>query len=177
MSPFSHRRPILVGLAASLCLVAGQAPAGEDQTQVYECNQGGTVVFSQEPCAGTERKVDIQYDQPSQAQTQGAEAAMGAEENQAGAVAQADLLDTQIQNLQQQISQLQIERDARLAEMKQQRNQGTEDLDQAAWLAQQNAQIESVYQDYNSRIVTATAQLNDLQARRAALGGPGPGPQ
>jgi hypothetical protein len=168
--------PIQAGLAALLCLAVASARAEAAEAQVYECNQGGTVTFSETPCAGQERKVDIEYDRLSPTQSQDAQAAEQSAEDRAGAVAQADLLDTEILNVQQEIGRLQTERDARLAAMKQQRDIGGESLDQAAWLAQQNAQIASVYQDYSDRIVTATAKLSDLQAQRAALGGPAPGP-
>ncbi len=168
----------LAGFAAVLSLAACVAGAEEVDDQVYECNQGGKITFSDQPCAGEERKVDIRYNEPNQAQTLEAQSADQAAE--AGAIAEADLLDTQILNTQKEISRLQTERSARLAEMKQQRDIGSEERDQAAWIASQNAQIESVYQDYTARIVTATARLDDLQARRAALSGPlapGAGPQ
>ena len=66
-----------------------------------------------------------------------------------------------------------------MAELKAQRDAGSENLDENTWLAQMNAKIESTYQDYTDQILTARTQLDALRARRAALGGPagGPGPQ
>ena len=174
----SRALPLLVP-AALLCLTANIARAEEADAKMYECNQGGKITFSDQPCTGQERKIDIQYQQPGQTQAQDAQAAARQQEGEAGAVAEAELLDTEIVNAEQEITRLQTERDTRVAEMRQQMQAGTENLDKDAWLAQQDAQIESVYQDYSARIVNLNARLSDLQARRAALGGPvpGPGPQ
>jgi hypothetical protein len=170
----SRALPLLVP-AALLCLIPNFGCAEEADAKMYECNQGGVVTFSDQPCAGQERKIDIQYEQPGQTQVQEAQAAAQQRDDQAGAVAEADLLNTEILNIQQEISRLQTERFARMAEMKKQIQGGTESLDKDAWLAQQRAQMESVYQDYTARIIDANSHLNDLQARLAALGGPVPG--
>ena len=174
----SRALPLLVP-AALLCITANIGRAEEADAKMYECNQGGKITFSDQPCAGQARKIDIQYEQPGQTQAQDAQTAVRQQEGEAGAVAEADLLDTEILNAEKEVVRLQTERDARVAETRQQMQEGTESLDKDAWLAQQDAQIESVYEDYNARIVNANARLSDLQARRAALGGPvpGPGPQ
>jgi len=137
--------------------------------QMYECDQDGTVTFSDQPCTGPERIRDVEYDQPSGSQTRNAEAALQDEEAESGAVAQADVLNTEILKTEQQISRLQIQRTTRLAEMREQRRLGSEDRDRAAWLKKMDQEMESTYQDYSAQIITATERLNELKARRAAL--------
>jgi hypothetical protein len=164
---------LLIGLPC----VAATAAANAAVDQMYECDQDGTVTFSDQPCTGPERIRDIQYDQPSGSQTNAAETVLQDENADSGAVAQADVLDTEILKTEQEISRLQIERTARLAEMREQRRLGSEDRDRAAWLQQMDQKMESTYQDYSARIITATDRLNELKARRAALGGGSPGPE
>jgi hypothetical protein len=170
----SRRTLSMTAVAALLCLSAGGALAEEAKAPMYECNQGGQVTFSEEPCAGQERKIDVQYDEPSGNDAAAAQEAAQAEENAAGAVAQAAVLDAQILEKQQEIAQLRVERAARVAELRQRRFEGTEQLDQNAWQAQMTQQIASVYEDYSARIVNASADLSALQSQRAALGAPGP---
>jgi hypothetical protein len=172
-------RVLLVFAPAALsCLGASLACAEDADVKMYECKQGGSITYSDRPCVGQERELDIRYQRPDQVQEQRAETEVQQQEETAGVVAEAALLDTEIQNLGQEIVRLQAERDDRLAEIRQQILRGTESRDQAAWMAQQNAQIESIREDYDGRILDANTRLNDLQARRAGLaasppGGPG----
>lgn len=168
--------PLVVSVALP-CLVTTPAHAEQADVKLYECTQGGSVTYSDRPCVGQERELEIRYQKPDQAQRQQAETEVQQQEATAGAVAEADLLDTEIRNLGQEILRLQAERDERLAEIQQQIFRGTESRDQAAWMAQQNAEIESVREDYDGRILDANTRLNDLQARRASLGTPPAGPQ
>jgi hypothetical protein len=153
---------------ALLCLAAG-AVAEAAVDRIYECDQGGTVTFSDQPCTGPEHIREVEYDQPSGSQTRDAVAGQE-DEARSGAVAEASVLDTEILKTEQEISRLKIERTARLAEMREQRRLGSEDRDRAAWLQQMDQKMESTYQEYSARIITATERLNALNERRAALG-------
>lgn len=158
-------------LLIALLWLAATTVAEAAVDQMYECDQDGTVTFSDQPCTGPERIRDVEYDQPSgSSQTRNAEAAVQDEEAESGAVAQADVLNTEILKTEQQISRLEIERTTRLAEMREQRRLGSEDRNRAAWLQQMDQKMESTYQDYSAQIITATERLNELKARRAALG-------
>lgn len=99
------------------------------------------------------------------------------EARQADAVAEANLLDDQILQTEQQITRLRIERDARVAEIRQQRFNVTEDRDVTAWEMKMDQEIKSVHQDYSARIVSENAQLDSLGARRAVLIGDQAPPQ
>lgn len=163
-----HRRPAPALLVGLLSIAAG--PASEAAVeQLYECEQNGAVTFSDRPCTGEEHKRTLEFDQPSAAESSKAEADMRAKETASDALARTSVLDTEILKTEKHITHLRIERDARLAEMRQQRLLGSEDRDRAAWLNQMNQEMESVYQDYSAQIVAATERLNDLKARRAAL--------
>jgi hypothetical protein len=166
-------------LLTLVCVGWNLALAREAEQRVYECNQGGQVIFSDQPCDGQERQLTLEYDQPSQSQTQESEAAAQSAEAAAGTAAEANLLDIEILNAEKGLSRLEAERDAQVAGLKAQRDAGSENLDENTWLAQMNAKIESTYQDYTDQILTERTQLDALRARRAALGGPvgGPGPQ
>ena len=157
-------------LLIALLWLSASAAAEAAVDQMYECDQDGTVTFSDQPCTGSERIRDVEYDQPGGNQTRNAEAALRDMEAESGAVAQASVLDTEILKTEQQISRLQIERTTRLAEMREQRRLGSEDRDRAAWLQQMDQKMESTYQDYSAQIITATERLNALKERRAALG-------
>jgi len=165
------RAPVI--LLTLACLLTG-ASTEAAVDQVYECNQDGTVTFSDEPCSGDEQVREVEYDPspPDSNQNEPAQTSGNAQttEDEASAIAQSRVLDTEILEAKQQISRLQIERTTRLAEMREQRRLGSEDRDRAAWLEQMDQKIESTYQDYSAQIITATARLNDLKARRAALG-------
>ena len=165
--------PFSLGLVAVLSLAVGGVAAGEADARMYECRQGGQLTFSDQPCAGQERTIDVPYEEPSASGAAAARQAVRAEENAVDAVAQAAVLDAQILDKQQEIARLQTERDAQVAQLQQQVFQGTENLDQNAWQAQMTQRIASVEESYNARIVAANAQLDALQSQRAALGGAG----
>jgi hypothetical protein len=171
-----------LGLAGLVCVITIWSRADAADTQVYECNQDGTVTFSQTPCTGQEQKVDIQYDQSGQTGQVPTDAAASSaptfiEDRQADAVAEANLLDNQILQTEQQITRLQIEREAQVAALKQRLFTGTEDRDVTAWKMKLDQEIESVYQNYSARIVSENAKLDSLRARRAALIGDQAAPQ
>jgi hypothetical protein len=170
---------VRLGLAGLTCLSAIWSQADAADRQVYECKEDGKVTFSQMPCSGQERKVDVQYDQPGQVPTDSAPstAPPEVEIRQADAVAEANLLDDQILHIEQQISRLQIERDARVAELRQQRVVGTENRDVTTWETKLDQEIESVYQHYSDRIISENAKLERLRDRRAALIGEQAAPQ
>jgi hypothetical protein len=172
----SRRVSPLIVSAALWCLAAGPARAEQAGVKMYECKEGGSVTYSDRPCVGQERELDIRYQKPDQAQEQRIEAQAQQQEAGADVAAEAALLDTEIGNLGQEIVRLQAERDDRLAQIQQQILRGTQSRDQTAWMAQQNAQIESITEEYDGRILDANTRLNDLRARRAGLAASPPGP-
>lgn len=168
----STRSVSAAALLTLFCLAWNLALAREAEQRVYECNQGGLVIFSDQPCGDQERQLTLEYDQPSEAQIQDAEAAAQSAEAAAGTAAEANLLDIEILSAEKGLSRLETERDAQVAGLKAQRDAGSENLDENTWLAQMNAKIESTYQAYTDQILTARNQLDALLARRAALDGP-----
>jgi hypothetical protein len=154
-------------LGALLALSVAPVPAEEAHTHLYECNQGSRVTYSDQPCGSAEKRVDVDYARPEA--PQGAATAAAAAALQADRVAEAQLLDTEILNAEQRIGHLQIERDGRIAELRQERYAGTEDLDQQAWQAKMDQRIGAVAAEYQDNIDTEQARLAELQAERAAL--------
>jgi hypothetical protein len=152
-------------LAALLVLGAAPLAAGEAAVGVYECTKDGVTTFSDQPCGVGEKHIEVDY----QRATPGAGAAAQDAEAQAGAVAEAQVLDTEIVNIQQRISRLQNEQQSRIAELRRQRYAGTEQLDQKAWQAGIDAQIQAAANEYQSAIDRESARLAELQAKRAAL--------
>ncbi len=169
--PWPILTPPLLGTLL-LCLIAAATLAAEVQKRVYECRQGGRVIFSDQPCGTQERQINLEYEAPSPAQEAEASAAVQAEEAAADQAAEANLLDTEILNGDKELARLETERDARVAALKAQRDAGSEGFDQNAWLSEMNAKIESTYQDYTNEIINARTRLDALRARRAALEGP-----
>jgi hypothetical protein len=159
-------------LTSLLCLNGSAALGEEVQQRVYECRQGGQVIFSDQPCGAGERQLNLEFNQPSRAQESEAAATAQEEESIANQAGQANLLDTEILGAQQKVSRLQTERDATVAELRAQRDAGSENLDQAAWVAEMNAKIEATYQDYTNEIIDARSHLNMLRAQRATLSNP-----
>ncbi|WP_295428260.1 DUF4124 domain-containing protein [uncultured Thiodictyon sp.] len=157
----------LVGLAAALSL---NAAAEEAAVQVYECHQDGKVTFSDEPCAGREQTLEVDYSRPDAAQARAAAQSAAAREYQAGTVAQGYVLDSEILSLEQQITNQETERDARIAALRNQLAQGSEGTDTAAWEASMNQQIASTYEGYTDSILAQRARLGALKAQREALG-------
>jgi hypothetical protein len=167
-----------LGLGALAATLSPRLMAGEGEMQVYECHQGGTVTFSGAPCAdplldlgpARQQTLELDYPRPDATQLRAAEQSAAALEQQAGRVAEADLLDTEILNLESRISNLETERDARVAALRDQLAQGTESTDTASWAAGLNQQIVSVTNNYNDTILAERARLNQLQGQRAFLG-------
>ena len=139
---------------SGLAVTPGTELAAEEAAvQVYECHQGGKVTFSETPCAGAERSVEVDYSRPNPAQARQADEAAFVADDRAGVVAQAAVLDAEILNLEQHISNLQTEREARVSALRDQLAQGTERLDSAAWEKGMNQQIVSTYNDLSDTIL------------------------
>ncbi|ESQ17290.1 MAG TPA: hypothetical protein DDY14_00830 [Chromatiaceae bacterium] len=171
---FSPRQSLLrAGFAPFVCIATLATSIQAADVKVYECDQDGTLTFSQEPCGDQPQQLDIQYDQPDQEQTESAISAARNRQFEADNIAQSDVLDNEIQRTEQQINRLQSERQERLAEMSQQEFRGSEERDEEAWITQMNQKMESVDQDYKARIISETARLDRLRAQRAALPRPG----
>jgi hypothetical protein len=165
-----HTAPWTLSLGVLAGILAVGAAAEEASVQVYECHQGGRVTFSGTPCAGQEQTVDLQYELPSPAQATRAEQNAIQQGEQAWNLAQANLLDNQILNAAQQISNLESQRDAQVAALRAQLNAGTQDPNPTAWQARLNQEIQSTIADYNDDILAQRQQLDQLKAQRAALG-------
>lgn len=159
-------------LISLLCLYGATVLGEEVQRRVYECRQGDQVIFSDQPCGAGERQMSLEYDQPSTAEESEATAAAQDAEAVADREAEANLLDNEILKAEQDLSRLKTERAASVAELRAQRDAGSENLDQDAWVAEMNAKIESTYQDYTNEIIDAGSQLNALRAKRATLANP-----
>jgi hypothetical protein len=169
-SPWPPLTPAL--LIGFLCLITSATRAAEGQQRVYECRQGGQVIYSELPCGTEQQRLDVQYDEPSASREADIGAATRAEEQTADQTAQAKVLDDEILQGEKKLSRLATERDARVAALKAQRDVGSESRDLNAWLSEMNAKIESTYQRYTNEIIDVQARLDALRARRAALASP-----
>jgi len=169
-SPWPPLTPAL--LIGFLCLITSATRAAEGQQRVYECRQGGHVIYSELPCGTEQQRLDVQYDEPSASREADIRAAARAEEQTADQTAQAKVLDDEILQGEKKLSRLATERDARVAALKAQRDVGSESRDLNAWLSDMNAKIESTYQRYTNEIIDVQARLDALRARRAALASP-----
>ncbi len=153
-------------LGALLALSAASPSADEARVVLYECNKNGVVTFSDQPCGTREERVEVEYDRTDSAREG---AAARNEEAQVDRVAEAELLNTEILNAQRQLSDLENERDMRIAELDQQDFAGSEGLDQNAWQNSMDEKIREVATRYQNRIDVARARLAELEGRRAAL--------
>jgi hypothetical protein len=169
MTDPSHTGPALC-LGAILTLATAPLIAGQAAVGVYECTKNGVTTFSDQPCGPQEKHIEVDYQRAGP----GAGAAAQAAEGQAGVVAQAQLLDTEILNSQQRISRLQDAQRVRIAELRQAGFQGNEQLDAAAFRAQTDAEIQATANRYQIEIDQEASRLANLQARRAALPPPQP---
>lgn len=167
-----------VGLGVLAVVTLGPSLAAENAAvRVYECTQGGAATFSDEPCGGagaaTERSIEVDYSHPDGAQSRAVAESVRVQEEQAGRVAEADVLDADILDQQQRIMNLEMERDARIAALRRQLAQGTELLDKNAWEAKIYQQIDAIQADYNDAILGEQQRLGKLNAQRESLGGQG----
>lgn len=165
------------GLALGLLAVVfgPRAAAEEASMQVYECRQGDTVTYSGAPCGAQEQTMDLQYERPSAAAAQAATQTAIRQGEKAWNQAQAVVLDNQILSTAQQASDLETQRDARVAALRNELNRGTENPNPDAWQAGLRQQIASTVQNYNNQILALRQQLDQLKSQRAALG-PAPAP-
>jgi hypothetical protein len=161
-------------LGALLAATATPSLAAEGTLGVYECTRNGVTTFSDQPCGPAAKRIEVDYDKQNPAQAEAAAAAAGARarETQAGHAAEARLLDTEIINSKQRLSELPIRRAAEIALLRQEVRAGSESRDLAAWQAEMTAKVATVASRYQSLIDTEQARLDDLLAQRAALEAP-----
>ena len=163
-----------VWLGVLAVITSGPSLAAENTAvRVYECKQGGNLSFSDEPCVGAgaanERSIEVEYTQPDTTQSRAATESDTAQEEQADQVADIALLDGDILSQQQRIKNLEMERDARIAELRRQLAEGTELLDKKAWESRIYQQIDTIQANYNDTIIDEQQHLAELNARRASL--------
>jgi hypothetical protein len=168
----AHRNLRSLGLGTLLIATATPGLTAETALGVYECHKNGVVTFSDQPCGPSAERIEVDYSKPDAARAEAAAARAGEAEAQASDAAEARLLDTEIENGRQRLSDLPIQRDAEIALLRQQRFLGTEALDQDAWKADMTRQMEAVAAKYQQSIDAEQARIDALKARRAALGAP-----
>ena len=159
-------------LGALLAATATPSPAAEGTLGVYECTRNGVTTFSDQPCGPAAKRIEVDYDKQNPAQAEVAAAGARARETQAGQVAEARLLDTEIFNSKQRLSELPIRRAAEIALLRQEVRAGSESRDLAAWQAEMTAKVAAMASRYQSLIDTEQARLDGLLAQRAALEAP-----
>ena len=163
------RPPLALCLGVLFAATAISSLAAEGTVGLYECNRDGVTTFSDQPCGPAAKRIEVDYDKQGSAQ---AEADARASEAQAGHAAEARLLDTEIFNSKQRLSELPIRRAGEIARLRQEVRAGSESWDLAAWQAEMTAKAEAVATRYQTLIDTEQARLDDLLARRAALDAP-----
>lgn len=166
-----------VGVGILVLSWGSSCAADNAAVRVYECKQGGTLSFSDAPCVGagaaTERSIEVDYTQPDAAQASAATESDAVQEKQADQVADIALLNADILSQQQRIKNLEMERDARTAELRRQLAEGTQLLDKNAWESRIYQQIDNIQANYNDTIIGEQQHLGELNARRASLEGQG----
>ena len=93
----------------------------------------------------------------------------GEAQAQASDAPEARLLDTEIENSRQRPSALSVERQARIAELRQQQLVKSESRDISAWQAELTRKAEAVAKRYLAATNAEQARLDALLARRAGL--------
>jgi hypothetical protein len=99
----------------------------------------------------------------------------GEAQAQASDAPEARLLDTEIENSRQRPSALSVERQARIAELRQQQLVRSESRDISAWPAELTRKAEAVAKNYLHATNAGQARLDAILARRAVLGTGGAG--
>jgi hypothetical protein len=168
----AHRNLRSLGLGILLIATATRGLTAETALGVYECHKNGVVTFSDQPCGTSTERIEVDYSMPDAGQANAAAARAGEAEAQASDAAEARLLDTEIANSRQRLSALAVERQARIAELRQQHLVGTESQDVNAWRGELTRKAEAVAEEYVQATNAEQARLDALLARRAALGAP-----
>ena len=163
------RPPLALCLGVLFAATAISSLAAEGTVGLYECNRDGVTTFSDQPCGPAAKRIEVDYDKQDSAQAGAAAADARASEAQAGHAAEARLLDTEIFNSKQRLSELPIRRAGEIARLRQEVRAGSESRDLAAWQAEMTAKAEAMATRYQTLIDTEQARLDDLLARRAAL--------
>jgi hypothetical protein len=167
------KQPIGPALSLAALFALSSCPLPAADIQVYECTHKGIRTFSDGPCGSAARHVELEY--PSAAP--GGRSTVRSIERAAAPIATAAerrLLDTEITNVEERITRLQNEEQLRIAELTQQRLQGTEHLDLEAFRLRMDARIHRVMNRYGTAIDRESTRLAELQARLAALPPPQP---
>jgi len=143
-----------IALPVSLALLAGAADAA-----VYKCDVGGKTVFSDRPCATDAQKLDIRYRQP--------DAAAAAEIQRRTDQYYADLDKrkhaSKVAAQKQRVRQLERERDAELAALRDKKALANNNLAGAAWEQSISTEMSAVVEQYRQKIDAAQRELQRIE--------------
>jgi hypothetical protein len=153
--------PLGVALAPALLLL--YVPADAAEQRMYRCEEGGEVTYSEEPCGPSARELDVQFDEPSAAETSDADAGLAAEEAETTQDAAALERRQRITAAERKIEHLRTERDRRLADLADKLNRGTESRADADYRTQVLGEMATVRDQYNTRIQAIEAELTQLR--------------
>ncbi len=151
--------------AVSLILALMAVPAGATDQQMYRCQDGDDVTFSQAPCGDNAREVSVEYTEPSESEAAAASARAASQTAAARKAAAADDREQRIAAKEREIQDLKAERDRAVGELAVERQHGTEDRADDTYRLEKRVEMQGVMDDYNTRIEDLEAELSDLRQR------------
>ncbi len=156
-----------------LLWLLGQGVAAEQQhLEAYECEQDGVPNFSGSPCGADERRVGVDYEQPSAASVEKAQRqATEAEANSDRYLRQIEL-QREIARSEGRLSDLRKERDQKLLQLRASLNNAEGRTTQSIWDSGIRAQMADIAARYNSDIEAEQIKLDALLRREAEMSRP-----
>lgn len=116
-----HRAPALFVLG--LLLLGADCPADQSRLNAYECSRDGVVTFSDQPCGNDKQRIAVDYEEPNAADAAAAGQRVEQEQVEADSIAERLELKREIGRTEGRISDLQKQRDAEIAALRERLNE------------------------------------------------------
>lgn len=163
-------KPLFAALAALIAMPAA--------AQVYKCKEGGTTVFSAQPCGAGSQAIDVRpasgasraasapAPAPATAAVQPAPASMTERADQA---ARRRILDDDIWRKQRAIDAMHDEHSTRQAQLRAKKTRANNNLAGATWEQSISDEMQAVAAEYDMKLRKATKELDELKMQRSQI--------
>lgn len=155
--------------ALLLAAVCAAAPADQAATGAYECREDSVPTFSDGPCQGDAREVEIDYDRPSSADAEAAEDRLDTQQQRGELYAERIALQREIARSEGRISDLRKDRDEELARLQETKHDDEARPSQALWNERQSGRQASLAARYRDEIAAEERRLERLRRRLRRL--------
>lgn len=162
-------KPLFAALAALIAMPASG--------QVYKCKEGGTTVFSAQPCGAGSQAIDVRpasgasraAPAPAQAPAAAGQPTPASMTDRADQAARRRILDDDIWRKQRVIDALHEEHSTRQAQLRAKKTRANNNLAGATWEQSISDEMQAVAAEYDMKIRKASKELDELKMQRSQI--------